>query len=887
MKFFLQIIKHFLNLIIFLAFSGILLYYSWELAGKTYLLSGKPMGGDYFNALTYVEFFNQQLPIPPLGWLPFWNEGSPLIGGYPWLAFYLMKPMMMFFDSASTMEIFSSVSMGFFFVASLILFYIVSKNWFIAFALTLVLVVTRASYYPLMTGGFVISATAQWYLPIVLLFLYKFSEKGNFRYLVLASIFGGLSLLHHAPTSLLMIIVPSACVLFMLPISQKNIRGKILDVFWFLLLSFAIGAAGIYSVILQNFFGSGGDACQSPECWGIYPKHLQVWMSFLTPTILGFLAVFSIILKIFKRKTHLLSFLPALAGFAVFFLYSLLAYLQLINGAANVMFPTRIFWAANVFLLLIAAHLFRSIHKILPQITTFVISIMVVITTGYLIYMFPSDIHKDVVNIDPVDSYKYTIDKYKTHPITDIVPAFVPLKETNWRLDTFNPGIVHWWNYVSDIPSTRGYSAHPLGSHRDWQYFLQYSTRDPENKNEELVTNRALFLLDAFGIGYREDSIAPYPQSVLSEQNVINKEVAKARKDVSWMQFSPEIVSPIVSPTNSNTVLFIGDDEGYENFIRSIAMVNLNSFKFIPIKGPQSIDSVSDEELKHFKGVVCYRFTGGNFAKLTTFAKNGGFVFIETGSLKNPLTSNLSELFPMNTLSNSETQGTWEKATDSTSELTNNVDIKSFSPLKYERGPWKISSTSQSNLRSWAKPILERENTVLVADGTLEKGRIIWSGMNLMYHTVTYNNFEEAKFLRNILSPISTSPTEKPTYTIERTDPRIIKVTGNNFNGIYFKENYDSGWKASEFNKNLKIYQAGLDFMYVPLDHDKTHEIKLSFNGNVIQWMIFVLMIISLLLTILYLFIPHPFHMLKNRTHHHVKHSIGKKISSWWQREEE
>ncbi|OGH20043.1 MAG: hypothetical protein A3D74_03930 [Candidatus Levybacteria bacterium RIFCSPHIGHO2_02_FULL_37_13] len=890
--FFITTLKHIaikiFNLLIFIAFSAILIYIWWILAGKTYLQSQQPMGGDYFNALTYVNFFYNHLPLPPTGWIPFWNEGSSIIGGYPWLSFYLMKPLMAFFDPASTMEIFASASIVAFFVACFLLFQQISKNWLIAFTLTLIIIVTRATYYPLMTGGFVVSATIQWYLPLVLFFLYKFQEKASPKYLVAASILGGFSLLQHAPTSLLTIIAPSALVLLALPVYQKNLKNKILTVVWFLALASAIGLAGIYTVILQNFLGSGGDACQSPECWGIYPKHLIVWMSFLTPIILIAFSVLAISIKLFKRKTQMLSFLPAFMGFIVFFAYALLANLHLINGAANVMFPTRIFWAANLFLLLITAHLFRSVNKVLPKITM-LISIMTTVVVGYAILVYPPNIHKDVINIDPVDSYKFTIDKYKTSELNEIVPEWIPIHEVNWRLDTFNPGIVQWWNYIAKMPSTRGYSAHPLGTHRDWQYLLQYSTRNPIVENEELVKNRALFLLDAFGIGYYEGSIAPYPQSILSDPQIVLKNGhSDMRRDVIWYQFSPDVISPIVSPNNSNTVLFIGDDKGYDSFIRTIAMTNINSFKFIPVKGPQDIGAVSQKELSTFKAVICYRFKGTNWSNITSFAKNGGLVFIETGSLDNPPKSNLGDIFPTNNLSDLEVQGSWSNTDSERSPITENINLNKFSPLIFEGNPWKLSASKISNLKPWAKLILRKGNNVIMAYGELGNGQIIWSGMNLMYHTVRNDNYEEAKMFGNMLSSVAVKNTTEPDFKIQRTNPRIINITGNNFNGIYFKENYDSGWSAKENGQKLKIYKAGLDFMYIVIPQAKQNQnITLSYNGSLTNWLFFLMSLFSLILALLYTMIPHPFHSIKRHAHHHIKQKIGKKLTTWWQREEE
>jgi len=160
--------------------------------------------------------------------------------------------------------------------------------------------------------------------------------------------------------------------------------------------------------------------------------------------------------------------------------------------------------------------------------------------------------------------------------------------------------------------------------------------------------------------------------------------------------------------------------------------------------------------------------------------------------------------------------------------------------------------------------------------------------MNLMYHTVRNDNYEEAKMFGNMLSSVAVKNTTEPDFKIQRTNPRIINITGNNFNGIYFKENYDSGWSAKENGQKLKIYKAGLDFMYIVIPQAKQNQnITLSYNGSLTNWLFFLMSLFSLILALLYTMIPHPFHSIKRHAHHHIKQKIGKKLTTWWQREEE
>ena len=162
--------------------------------------------------------------------------------------------------------------------------------------------------------------------------------------------------------------------------------------------------------------------------------------------------------------------------------------------------------------------------------------------------------------------------------------------------------------------------------------------------------------------------------------------------------------------------------------------------------------------------------------------------------------------------------------------------------------------------------------------------------MNLIYHTVKNDNYEEAKLFANILKPITTTDSTKPAFKVSRIDPRIIDITGTNINGVYFKENYDPGWTATANGNKIPVHIAGLDFMYVPIPkslNNEPQQIVLSYEGSKISWLLFYASILALLLAILYLIIPHPFHALHRHTHHHVKHKIIKRVHSWWQKEDE
>lgn len=870
----LSILQFFINLTLFLSISLLITQFVWQNFGWEYTFGATPIGGDYFNALTYLMHITKHLPFPPTGWFSFANEGVPVIGGYPIFAFYIIIPLIKYFDTAIALNLFSIASLILFFIASLLTFWHVSKNWIFAVGATITIIETRATYNQLAAGGYIVSASSQWYLPITLLFIYFFFQKASRRFLVLAGISSGLALLHHAPTSFLIIFLPSVLMISFFPSPAQNLKIRLKNLALFIIMSVLIGSTGIYSLYLQNFQGAGTDACTSAQCWGIYPLHFNIWLNVVSPVLAFTFISLAVLLKIFRRTLPLKFILPAILGFSVIFLYCLAAYLHLINGSANVIPPTRIFWAANFYLLLIAASSFFTIQKIikwfayLPAITASIFS-------AYFFVNHPLDVFKYTPNTVPADAVKYTVPPYQSQDPSKIIPDWITLDDQNWRIDIMNQGIIHWWNIVSQLSQVRGYSNNPLGIHRDWQYFLQASTRNPdEQTDKELVTNRALFLIDAFGIGYTENSLASYPKTILNDGNFITNYTQI--RDLIWYKLSDKITSPIVSPTIAPAILFVGDNKGYENFIRSIAMMNLNSKVLIPIKGPTSINDLASEDLKTFTSIILYQYQGDDFKKLERFVKDGGNLFINTSWDYLPK-NKLPKVFPIESLTTKESSRdeTWQKQTDA---IVKDIDLQKFSQLSFQGGPWKFSFATRDKLRPWSSSYLELNNQIVVAGGTLEKGTIIWSGLNLPFHIVDNNNYEEAKLFANILNQlIKPSNSSNVIYQIERQRPEKIIVTAQKASGIYFKENYDNGWTAKINNKKTRIYKAGLEFMYIPIKDSEVNA-QIEYKGNLITWTLFITSLSSLIILVTFIILPNRLlRITKN-----INNKISKKLSRFF-----
>lgn len=316
-------------------------------------------------------------------------------------------------------------------------------------------------------------------------------------------------------------------------------------------------------------------------------------------------------------------------------------------------------------------------------------------------------------------------------------------------------------------------------------------------------------------------------------------------------------------------------------------MTNLNSKMFIPVKGPQSLNKVSKSELAFFPALVLYQYQKSDFSKLTNYVKGGGKVFIETGSLPNR--SKLPEIFPISSLDENEADSSnnWQSDSDN---ILEGVDLQKFSSLTFKEGRWRFLSAKPNDVKPWAKVLLLHNNLPVIVGGHLDAGFVIWSGINLPFHIVNNNNLDEAKLFKNIMGKLINPNVEnKATFTIERHKPEELKVMGNNFRGIYFKESFDTGWQAKINKKKTKIYKAGLEFMYIPTNIDNNTDIDASirYKGNISTWGLFLLTLISLSTSIIFVLLPKKFISIKIQKITKIYGKFGKIVSKLTETEDE
>ncbi len=326
-------------------------------------------------------------------------------------------------------------------------------------------------------------------------------------------------------------------------------------------------------------------------------------------------------------------------------------------------------------------------------------------------------------------------------------------------------------------------------------------------------------------------------------------------------------------------------------------MNNLNSKYIIPIHGPDYIDGIRERELKNFDIILLY---GHKYKSLRSwkiledYVKNGGKLIINTGGDNKEVDlEDLPAVFPTNDLVKSSINKKWNLDSP-VHPITSSLSVSDFSPPVYEDGPWGVSVVpSDEDLRPNAKIILSDSGHPILVSRNLDKGTVVWSGMNLPYHLLTYHNKSETLLFKNILNfLVILKKGDEINFEVQRPQSENIRVTGNDFKGVILGENAYGGWtasvKSSEKTQKLKIYKAGPDFMYVrlPQEFQSSAEVRFHYRGSVWGWFLFILSVSTIFVVLKKVFLLQKSILPKSRK---IFPRLGLKsgIKDWWWKDDE
>ncbi len=371
-----------------------------------------------------------------------------------------------------------------------------------------------------------------------------------------------------------------------------------------------------------------------------------------------------------------------------------------------------------------------------------------------------------------------------------------------------------WINSTYDVPQTRGYQQQGE-LHPDWQYWLEQAVWSPRPSYEQTD-----FLLDWYGIRWFYGGPDPAVVHGFEAMPGLYTPLAPAAP-VAARTFEYPAAGPILSARSTRSALVVGSDAAYTLIVKSLALSGFDSRSLIPVRGGQYLDDHQLSELSQFSQVILYDFKVHDparaLATLDRYVRGGGSLVMEANNSPFEQSTSTAEPIPGTEVDKVGIGPAWDLVGSSNPMLAG-IDLGSFAPATYQGGPWGISYIPASAISSWAQPVLLSGGRPVVVAGSLGRGRVVWSGLNLPYHVVTNQAGEEARLLAQEIVWAAPDNADDPPYDATFVNPELRRVTVKSAGtGVLFKESWFDGWNATINGAPAAIYEAGPGFMYVPL----------------------------------------------------------------------
>ncbi len=413
--------------------------------------------------------------------------------------------------------------------------------------------------------------------------------------------------------------------------------------------------------------------------------------------------------------------------------------------------------------------------------------------------------------------------------------------DVQYRIGIKNASIAIWFNYYFDVPQSRDYydQGVPYAYWKSW--FEKTVWVRPK-------TYEAYFLLDWYAIRW---IVSEGNECGLFDGGPYNLTLKRG----VWCVFEYLNYSRIAYSTKTTPILFIGSREKYDVFLRALSITGLGSDYVIPLLGRELVDSYTLKELREFPLLILYGYKYKSLKRmaelLSAYVYEGGCLFLEANGSPDFAAEALPDPFPVRETHTSSIMEDWLFEV-SPHPISDGVNFTLFSPPRYGEFGWGVSSTIET--AEWAAPIICAQGKPIIVAGEYGRGRVVWSGMNLFYHTKSFRNSEEAKFIVRILRWLKgIEKNDELDYDYQFINPqrRIIKLN-EIADGILFKECYFKQWHAilveGSHKTNLKIYMAGPGMMYIPLpEFDPPADVILIYDLSLPEKAGYLISLISLI----------------------------------------
>ncbi len=306
----------------------------------------------------------------------------------------------------------------------------------------------------------------------------------------------------------------------------------------------------------------------------------------------------------------------------------------------------------------------------------------------------------------------------------------------------------------------------------------------------------------------------------------------------------------LVDFSTKPSILVIGQDS-VNAYIQVFRLGTNGLFPYedaILVWGKEEVDDYKLSELKEFDALLLHGYNYSNKFKadelLENYVKDGGSVFIDTGwqytspDWETEEDAEALKIIPFDKLAWKDLGRTGDYVLEDV-ETGDEVDVSKFAPLVYGDKSWNVSTSEKVNLKEWAKVVLSAKGYPLIVKGEIGKGRVVWSGMNILPRIKQGEtvNQEELKLMTNLFSWLNEGKGEEKSYSIsyKREHPDKVEFTVNENvpreGHVYWKEAFHPDFKATLLSNNnqqttrLKTYRAGPRFVLIKVPRVKVGDV--------------------------------------------------------------
>lgn len=794
-----------------------------------------PRGFDAYGHVSEMQFILSYFPY--IGWNHQWAAGMPLAAFYFTFPFYLLAALAHVggFSIEYTMQLMAVISFCLLGIAIYGLSYELTKRHDVGLLTALLTLSCTSVWSGVVPTGMYHRVVATPTLPFFLWALARYLHRATKGRYILAVLTLGLAVQSYILIGLITLLALVVILLFShLPWRKRfytllivGIPGLLLSLHYYLPFAYITAYTGAHTS--ARFIG-GAELRPPPLANFLYPSHesLERTMS-LSPLLLP-LAASLIILYLRIRGREPVS-LGWLRGFGIVSLFLFLYGTAIYFGYPATWYYTN-FWPADslsylpLFLaplcgVIIADRLREDVR--LARLWPVLFGLLIIlIVLSLSLALSPASFH-----ISP----NVALSGYDV-----VVPLLQEAKDSAlYRFGTDDAGIAAWFNYKFSNPQTRDYLDQAVLI-PDWRYWLQVAVWESKENYNETDYLLDWFSVKWFMVGPPHRNFAKY--TALPERY----QLISSSADGEMLGFRYRNATPILAATNASVLSMSGGDIAYDNFLRALSHSNFNSQHVITLRGPNYLDDLTLEELSSFDLVILYDYMFHNqeraFQLLADYVRNGGGLIVEANSSPFDDSPSIPEPIPVSHTT-ATNYGTEWGFTSADHEILEEIDLSVFGPAIYDDGPWGVSSTEETDIRHWAQPILWTNGHPVLVAGQYGEGRVIWTGMNLFYHINAYRNEEESRFLAQMIEWVAGEGGAQPDYEAHFIHPqrRAVKVLSP-AKGVLFKESFFPNWHTYVAGRELKIYRAGPDFMYVALPKDTPYpiEVTLEYKKSNLEW---------------------------------------------------